>query len=181
MKLLPREEKFFVYFQQQVTLIRHAADLLVEGAEAGNSHLANAAREIKAAEEQADTIIHEIYRRLNSTFITPLDPEDIHSLASRLDDIIDGIEDCAYRMREYKIDPLPKNVLELCRIIQTSGQTLTKAFAALSKGQPLMDYCVEINRLEEAADQLGRTAVRILFETETDAIRIVKLKEIYDY
>jgi predicted phosphate transport protein (TIGR00153 family) len=181
MRLLPREEKFFGYFEQQVKLICRAADLLVEGAESGNTHLANAAHQIKAAEEQADTIIHEIYNRLNSTFVTPLDPEDIHSLASRLDDIIDGIEDCSYRMLEYKIDPLPKNVLELCRIIQTSGQTLTKAFAALSKGQPLMDYCVEINRLEEAADQLGRTAVRILFETETDAIRIVKLKEIYDY
>jgi predicted phosphate transport protein (TIGR00153 family) len=181
MKLLPREEKFFEYFQQQVKLICRAADLLVEGAESGNTHLANAAHQIKAAEEQADTIIHEIYNRLNSTFITPLDPEDIHSLASALDDIIDGIEDCSYRMLEYKIDPLPKNVLELCRIIQSCGHTLTKAFTALSKSQPLMDYCVEINRLEESADQLGRGAVRALFETETDAIRIVKLKEIYDY
>src|SRR5438105_14009288 len=101
MKLLPREEKFFGYFHQQVKLIRQAADLLVEGASAGNSHLAHAAHQIKAAEEQADTVIHEIYHRLNSTFITPLDPEDIHSLASHLDDIIDGIEDCAYRMVDY--------------------------------------------------------------------------------
>ena len=181
MKLLPREEKFFEYFQQQVKLICRAADLLVEGAEAGNTHLANAAHQIKAAEEQADTVIHEIYKRLNSTFITPLDPEDIHSLASHLDDIIDGIEDCSYRMLAYKIDPLPGNVLELCRIIQSCGHTMENAFTALSKRQPLMDYCVEINRLEESADQLGRAAVRSLFETETDAIRIVKLKEIYDF
>ncbi len=181
MKLLPREEKFFEYFQQQVKLICRAADLLVEGAEAGNTHLANAAHQIKAAEEQADTVIHEIYKRLNSTFITPLDPEDIHSLASHLDDIIDGIEDCSYRMLAYKIDPLPSNVLELCRIIQSCGHTMEKAFTALSKRQPLMDYCVEINRLEESADQLGRAAVKTLFESETDAIRIVKLKELYDF
>src|SRR5437588_12154476 len=129
MKLLPREEKFFVYFQQQVTLIRHAADLLVEGAEAGNSHLANAATQIKVAEEQADTIIHEIYRRLNSTFITPLDPEDIHSLASRLDDIIDGIEDCAYRMRDYPSEAFPKPMMELCKIIQSGAKNLEPAFA----------------------------------------------------
>jgi predicted phosphate transport protein (TIGR00153 family) len=181
MRLLPREEKFFWYFNQQVKLICHAADLLVEGAQAGNTHLANAAHQIKAAEEQADTFIHEIYARLNSTFITPLDPEDIHSLASHLDDVIDGIEDCAYRMLEYKIDPLPKDVLELCRIIQSCGQTLEKAFDALSKGRPLNDYCVEINRLEEAADQLGRSALRNLFASETDAIRLMKLKEIYDF
>jgi len=181
MRLLPREEKFFEYFEQQVKLIRRAADLLVEGAEAGNTHLANAAHQIKAAEEQADTIIHEIYHRLNSTFITPIDPEDIHSLASHLDDIIDGIEDCAYRLLEYKIEPIPKNVVELCKIIQSCGQTLQQAFAALAKSQPLMDYCVEINRLEEAADQLGRGAVRELFAQETDAVRIMKLKEIYDF
>jgi len=181
MKLLPREEKFFEYFQQQVKLIRRAADLLVEGAEAGNTHLANAAHQIKAAEEQADTIIHEIYNRLNSTFLTPIDPEDIHSLASHLDDIMDGIEDCAYRMTEYKVEPLPKNVVELCKIIQSCGKTLELAFSALAKGQPLMDYCVEINRLEESADQLGRAAIRDLFQTETNAVRIVKLKEIYDF
>src|SRR6266849_7671499 len=131
MKLLPREEKFFEYFHQQVKLIRLAADLLVEGAEAGNAHLANAAHQIKAAEEQADTIIHEIYNRLNSTFLTPIDPEDIHSLASHLDDIMDGIEDCAYRMTEYKVEPLPKNVVELCKIIQSCGKTLELAFSAL--------------------------------------------------
>jgi len=181
MKLLPREEKFFWYFNQQAKLISHAADLLVEGAQAGNTHLANAAHQIKAAEEQADTYIHEIYTRLNSTFITPLDPEDIHSLASHLDDVIDGIEDCAYRMLAYEINPLPKDVLELCRIIQSCGRTLEQAFDALSRNRPTNDYCVEVNRLEEAADQLGRTAVRNLFASETDTIRVVKLKEIYDF
>ena len=181
MKLLPREEKFFEYFHQQVKFISQAADLLVEGAESGNTHLASAAHQIRALEEQADTVIHEIYTRLNSTFITPLDPEDIHSLSSHLDDVIDGIEDSVHRMLAYKIDPIPKTVVELCRLVQSCGRTIEKAFDALAKGGNVMDHCIEINRLEEAADQLGRSAVSDLFDKETDPIRIIKLKEIYEF
>jgi hypothetical protein len=181
MKLLPREEKFFEYFHQQVRFICRAADLLAQGAAAGNAHLASAAHQIKAIEEQADTVIHEIYTRLNSTFITPLDPEDIHSLSSHLDDVIDGIEDSVHRMLAYRIDPLPGTVLELCHLVQSCGVALLSAFEALGKGQPFMDQCIEINRLEEAADQLVRAAVADLFQNEKDPIRIIKLKEIYEF
>ncbi|HSP66515.1 MAG TPA: DUF47 family protein [Bryobacteraceae bacterium] len=181
MKLLPREEKFFEYFHQQVNFICQAADLLAEGAAAGNTHLASAAHQIKAIEEQADAVIHEIYTRLNSTFITPLDPEDIHSLSSHLDDVIDGIEDSVHRMLAYRIDPLPGTVLELCRLVQSCGLSLRKAFEALAKDQPFIDHCIEVNRLEEAADQLVRAAVADLFHNEKDPIRIIKLKEIYEF
>src|SRR5579872_644946 len=181
MKLLPRDEKFFQDFQQQVRLICQAADLLVEGAAAGNAHLASAAHQIHALEEQADAILHDIYTRLNSTFITPLDPEDIQSLSSHLDDVIDGIEDAVHRMLDYQISPLPPTVLELCRIVQSCCLILQKAFDALAKGLPFIDHSIEINRLEEAADQLGRAAVKQHFEKETDPIRIIKLKEIYEF
>ncbi len=181
MKLFPREEKFFEYFQQQVDFICQAANLLVEGAATGNAHLASAAHQIRAIEEQADTVIHEIFTRLNSSFITPLDPEDIHSLAAHLDDVIDGMEDSVHRMLAYRIDPLPSTVVELCRIIQSCANTLQQAFGALAKGLPLLSHCIEINRLEEAADQLGRNAVSDLFQSETDPIRIMKLKEIYEF
>jgi hypothetical protein len=181
MKLFPREEKFFEYFQQQVHFICQAANLLVEGAASGNAHLASAAHQIRAIEEQADTVIHDIFTRLNSSFITPLDPEDIHSLAAHLDDVIDGIEDSVHRMLAYRIDPLPTTVLELCRIIQSCAHTLQQAFGALAKGLPLLSHCIEINRLEEAADQLGRNAVSDLFQNEKDPIRIMKLKEIYEF
>jgi uncharacterized protein len=181
MNLLPRDEKFFQYFQQQVKLICQAADLLVEGAAAGNAHLANAAHQIHVLEEQADTILHETFTRLNSTFITPLDPEDIQSLSSHLDDVIDGIEDAVHRMLDYRIDPMPGVVLELCCIVQSCCLILQKAFDALAKGEPFIDHSIEINRLEEAADQLGRAAVRDLFEREKDPIRIIKLKEIVEF
>ena len=181
MKLLPRDEKFFKYFQQQVKLICQAADLLVEGAAAGNAHLASAAHQIHVLEEQADSVLHEIYTRLNSSFITPLDPEDIQSLSSHLDDVIDGIEDSVHRMLDYHIDPMPGTVLELCCIVQSCCLILQKAFDALANGEPFFDHSIEINRLEEAADQLGRSAVKDLFEKEKDPIRIIKLKEILEF
>jgi len=181
MRLLPREEKFFTYLHQQAKYICQAADLLVEGAASGNAHLASAAHQIRVIEEQADLVIHEIYSLLNLTFITPMDPEDIHSLSSHLDDVIDGIEDSVHRMLSYRIEPIPSTVVELCRLVQSCGVALMKAFEALSKGQPLMEHCIEVNRLEGAADQLGRTAVADLFQNEKDPIRIMKLKEIYEF
>jgi len=153
----------------------------VEGVAQGNAHLASAAHQIRAIEEQADKVIHEIYALLNSTFITPMDPEDIHSLSSHLDDVIDGIEDSAHRIVSYRIEPIPSTVVELCRLVQSCGVALMKAFEALSKGQPLMEHCIEVNRLEEAADQLGRAAVADLFQNEKDPIRVIKLKEIYEF
>jgi uncharacterized protein Yka (UPF0111/DUF47 family) len=181
MNLLPRDEKFFQSFQKQAKLICQAADLLVEGASAGNAHLANAAHQIHVIEEQADTVLHETYTRLNSTFITPIDPEDIQSLSSHLDDVIDGIEDSVHRMLDYKVDPMPATVLELCCIVQSCCLILQKAFDALAAHKPFIEHCIEINRLEEAADQLGRAAVKELFEHEKDPIRLIKLKEIHEF
>lgn len=131
-------------------------------------------------EEQADSTLHEIYRCLNSTFITPIDPEDIQSLSSHLDDVIDGIEDCVQRMLDYRVD-LPGTVLELCRIVQSCCLILQKAFDALAQQKPFIEHSIEINRLEEAADQLRRAAVKELFENEKDPIRLIKLKEIYEF
>jgi len=181
MNLLPRDEKFFQFFQQQAALITEAAGFLVDGATADAAHLATASHQIHLLEEKADHILHEIYTRLNSTFITPIDPEDIQSLSSHLDDVIDGIEECAHRMVDYRIDPLPPTAVELCRIVQSCCLILQKAFDSLAKGQPFIEHSIEINRLEEVADRVGRAAVKELFDTEKDPIRILKLKEIYEF
>jgi len=181
MNLLPRDEKFFQYFQQQVKLICQAADLLVEGAAAGNAHLANSAHQIHVLEEQADNILHETFTRLNSTFITPLDPEDIHSLSSRLDDVLDGIEDAAHRMVAYHVSPIPQGMVSLCEMIYTSSRALKKAFEALDKKKEVMEHCIEINRIENEADHLVRSLVSELFEKEVDCITLIKVKEIYEF
>jgi predicted phosphate transport protein (TIGR00153 family) len=180
MRFLPREEKFFELFIQQVQYICQAATLLLEGAQSGNTHLAQAAEKISLLEQKADEIIHDIFKRLNQTFITPLDPEDIHSLSSHLDDVIDGIEELAHRMVAYHLEPIPPIAVECCRQIVACANSLRHAFEALHTNQKLIDHCIEVNRIEEAVDALVRKAIKELFEQERDPIRIMKLKEVYD-
>ena len=111
MRFLPREEKFFHFFNDQAALILQAARLLHKAARDGPAALARAAPEIARLESKGDEIIHEIFTKLNQTFITPLDPEDIHSLGSHLDDVLDGIEDSSHRLVAYKIDPIPASII----------------------------------------------------------------------
>jgi uncharacterized protein len=180
MNLLPREEKFFALFLNQVKIISQAARLLMDGTRAGNSELQNSNTKICQLEREGDEIIHDVFRRLNQTFITPIDPEDIHSIASRLDDVLDGIEDAAHRITAYRIEPIPPTVLKLCEIVYDCSVAFQTAFEALSASKPSLESCIEINRLEDSADQLMRQAVADLFRTEKDAIALIKLREIYD-
>jgi predicted phosphate transport protein (TIGR00153 family) len=181
MRLLPRQEKFFAEFLHQVQIIEQAARLLLDGVKAGNAQLAETAAEIKRCEHRADEIIHDIFTRLNQTFITPLDPEDIHSIASSLDDVIDGIEDAVHRIYAYRIEPIPLAVVRLCEIIYACSKSLGQAFHALDKDELFLDQCIEINRLENEADQLVRKAVTDLFTEEKDCIQLIKLKEVYEF
>lgn len=180
MNFLPREEKFYTFFLNQVDLIQQAARTLLVAVKAGNAHLELAAQEITLLEQKGDRVMHEIYTRLNQTFITPLDPEDLHSLSSHLDDVLDGLEDASYRMVAYHLDPIPAPVVEVCEKLDLCGGELKRAFEALNNDQKLLDPCIEINRIEEDVDEIVRRAVKELFENEKDAIQIIKLKEIYE-
>ncbi len=180
MKLLPRQEKFFETFVKQVGIIAEAARLLLEAVREGNSHLARAAARIQQLEGEGDEIIHDIFTRLNQTFITPLDPEDIHLLSSRLDDVLDGIEEAAHRMVAYRLQPIPPVVVELCEVVYDATRSLEKAFQALHKDQKVLEYCIEVNRLEDYADQLLRRAISDLFQREKDAIALIKQKEVLE-
>jgi hypothetical protein len=180
MRLLPRQEKFFTSFIDQVRLIVEASKLLLEAAKAGNSHLARAAVRIQQLEHEGDEIIHDIFTRLNQTFITPLDPEDIHSISSSLDDVLDGIEDTAYRMVAYRLDPIPPQVVELCEVVHDSAKSIANAFDKLNKDEKLLDDCIEVNRLEDYADMVARRAIAELFEQEKDPVALIKHKEIFE-
>jgi hypothetical protein len=180
MRFLPREEKFFALFLNQVKIISQAARLLMDGTRAGNSELQSSNTKIGQLEREGDEIIHDVFRRLNLTFITPIDPEDIHSIASRLDDVLDGIEDAAHRITAYQLEPIPPTVLKLCEIVYDCSVVFQTAFEALSVSKPFLDSCIEINRLEDSADQLMRQAVADLFRTEKDPIALIKLREVYD-
>ena len=181
MRLLPREAKFFHYFVDQSQLILQAAVTFREAAEKGASALREAEVAIAVLEGKGDEVIHEIFTRLNQTFITPLDPEDIHALGSHLDDVLDGIEDSVHRIVAYRIDPIPPTVIEVCKVIEECAVTLVKAFEALNAEKPLLDHCIEINRLENKADHLVRAAISDLFDKETNPIVIIKLKELYEF
>jgi len=182
MNLLPREEKFFALFLKQVENISAASELMLAGARAGNSQLAKAGEQIKALETKGDEITHDIFTRLNQTFITPLDPEDIQALSVSLDNVLDGIEDAAHRMVAYHLEPITPTMLELCEIVNQCAKSLKRAFEALDKKMSnVMEHCIEINRLENEADRLVRAAVTDLFATQKDPIVIIKLKEVYDF
>jgi predicted phosphate transport protein (TIGR00153 family) len=181
MRLLPREEKFFALFVSQVKLIVEASRLLLEAVSAGNSHMARASEEIRTLEAKGDEIIHDTFTRLNQTFITPLDPEDIHALASKLDDVLDGIEDAAHRMFAYRLTPIPPAMVQICALICDCAKSLAEAFQALNDKQQVIEYCIEINRLEDVADGVVRRAISELFDSEKDPIALMKQKEVYEF
>jgi uncharacterized protein Yka (UPF0111/DUF47 family) len=141
MRLLPREEKFFGLFLNQVAIIHQASTLLLEGVKTGNSRLASIAEQVINLEHRGDEVIHEILTRLNHTFITPLDPEDIHSLSSKLDDVVDGIEDTIHRMVAYRLAAVPQPMIALSEVVCSCSVALQKAFQALEADKPLMGFC----------------------------------------
>ena len=181
MRLLPREEKFYHLFLKQVEIISEASRLLLEGVRGGNARLAGAATEINVLEHRGDEVIHEVFTRLNQTFITPIDPEDIHNLSSALDNVLDGVEETAHRLVSYRIDPVPASMIKLSEIVASCSKSLKAAFQALESNGPIMEHCIEINRLENEADLIGRASVVELFDREKDPITLIKLKEVYEF
>src|ERR1700686_4037961 len=117
MRLLPRDEKFYHLFLKQVEIIAEASRLLLDGVRTGNARLAAVATEIKVQEHKGDEVIHEIFTRLNQTFITPIDPEDIHNISSALDNVLDGVEDTVHRMVSYRINPVPPTMVTLSELV----------------------------------------------------------------
>lgn len=180
MKLLPRDEKFYTYFKNQTRLITEASHQLATTVGKGQTPAADCVQMIQDLEHEGDKTIHEIFHRLNETFITPIDPEDIHSLASSLDDVLDTIEDASFRIHSYEIDPIPPKMAELARMIDVCAIALRKAFDAFETGGKVLEDCIEVNRIEEQADGVVRQVVAELFRNEKDPISLIKLKEVYE-
>lgn len=180
MRLFPREEKFFDLLEAHIEHSVEAARVLNEGVRSDPQNLAQVAGEIKRIEYEGDRITHQLFTRLNQTFVTPLDPEDLHGLGSALDNVLDMIEDAAFRISAYKINPVPDGVVELTGIIFECCKGLQSAVTRLKSHQPILDECIEINRLENTADELVRKLIADLFDRETDAVRLLKHKEIFE-
>jgi predicted phosphate transport protein (TIGR00153 family) len=137
--------------------------------------------EIRRIEHLGDEMTHSIMRKLNQTFITPFDREDIHTLASSLDDVVDFINAACARILMYRITDPPSEAGTLARLILAQAEELGKAVSNLQKSELVLARCVEINRLENEADQVSRVAIARLFEQETDPITLIKIKELLEF
>jgi predicted phosphate transport protein (TIGR00153 family) len=177
--LIPREETFYVDFVAMADQLRVGARLLEEMLSVDPPH-ADKAHEIKEVEHKCDFLTHEIIQKVNKTFVTPIDREDIHSLARTLDDVMDAIDNAASLIPLYKIDRIRPGARELARVISTSTDEVRRALEALEKRSGVLERAVEINRLENEADRIHQRAVGQLFDEERDPVVIIKWKEILD-
>lgn len=123
---------------------------------------------------------HDLFTKLNKTFIVPIDREDIHALSSKIDDVMDLIESIARRMVLFKIKETSEPATQLAQILSRSTAEVTAAVSQLQNGMKVMEHCIEINRLENEADHIYHVALGKLFETETDPINLIKWKELLE-
>jgi hypothetical protein len=180
--LIPKEEKFFPMFHEMTKNIVTGSVMLKEMLDDFSDPIASQ-KAIKKIEHNGDLQTHEIIRVLNLSFITPFDREDIYSLASALDDILDAIDALAQHIVIYNIDKITPEAKELGFIIFKACQEVEKAVLALSnnnKHKAISEYCVEINSLEGEADKVRAGAISRLFDEEKDPITLIKWKEIYE-
>ncbi|PYM64542.1 MAG: DUF47 domain-containing protein [Candidatus Rokuibacteriota bacterium] len=178
--LIPKEVRFFDYFEAQSQNIIRATGLLHELVHAFSDARAKASA-IKEVEHAGDQITHEIVRRLNTTFITPIDREDIHDLATRLDDVLDYIEAAAERLIVYRIKEPTSACRAMVEVIMAQVASMDRCIRCLRTMDPgFHEHAVEVNRLENRADSLLRESLAAMFDEEPDPIEVIKWKEIYE-
>src|SRR5437867_4379214 len=178
LRLLPKEMRFFELFESHAAKVHEAARALHEMAR-NYEQTDEKARHIKVLETQADHITHEIIDTLNRTFITPFDREDIHALASALDDVLDNIEGVSSRLTLFKIRSVTPETLQLTSIIEQACGAICDAVRQLTDLKKINEYCIQINHLENEADYITRNTTAKLFEEENDFRELIKWKEIY--
>jgi predicted phosphate transport protein (TIGR00153 family) len=181
-KLFPKEVDFFEIFEKVAENITHAATLLV-GIMENFSALLAWAKEIHELEQEGDLLTHDIIRKLNKTFITPIDREDIHALATTLDDIIDLIWAAVDRLTVFKLTSSTKWAVTMSRDLLMTIEIVQKAIKKLKEKNysHVQEYCIEINKLENRLDREFRDALGHLFDEVKDPILIIKWKEIYEH
>jgi predicted phosphate transport protein (TIGR00153 family) len=178
LRLIPREERFFDLFVNDVANVLGAARLL-EAMLRSYDQLERRSGEIRDLEHRGDEISHDIGRRLESTFVTPFDREEIHALISGLDDVLDHIEEVADTFILYRIDAPTAVAVEQAAIIVRQVEQLHEALGHLRGFKGLEKYWIEVHRLENEGDRLARTAIAGLFENGKKPIELIKWKDVY--
>lgn len=179
-RLTPRDTSFFDLFTDSAQHLVTGAKLLGELLGADRPGRKALAKQLNEAEHLADEATHAIMRRVNQTFVTPFDRDDIYELASSLDDCMDYMEEASDLIVLYNIDELPPRVAEQVAILQRCAELTAEAMPHLRSMGDLSEYWVEINRLENQADKLHRKLLAQLFDEVTDPIHLMKVKEIVE-
>ena len=183
LRLIPREEKFFDLFNQQAENVLEGAQLLKDMLE-DYTDIKQKCMKVEKAESQGDEVCHRIMAKLNTTFITPMDREDIHALASAMDDILDFVNATAQRMDLYKVQTVKPDAKLLANVILRAAEeisALTASLTDMKNVKSMKERWIEVNRLENEGDSISRAAIAGLFENEPDPIEVIKWKEIYEH
>jgi predicted phosphate transport protein (TIGR00153 family) len=178
LRIIPREERFFDMFAEDAANVLGAARLL-EAMLRSYDAIERRAGEIRDAEHHGDEISHTIGHRLEATFVTPFDREEIHALISRLDDILDLIEEVADTCILYGIDAPTPHAHEQAEIIVLQCEQLTEALSRLRGFKGVEQYWIEVHRLENEGDRIARHAVAELFAGGPDPVEVIKWKDVY--
>jgi len=179
LRLTPREDSYYDLFAASANNLVTASRLLVEIISVDSDRSA-LIEKMAACEHAGDEHTHAIMRRLNESFITPFDREDIYRLASSLDDIMDYMEAAADLIGLYQIEHLPKEVVRQVEVLERASELTAEAMPRLRSMKNLNEYWIEINRLENQADQIYRRLLAKLFGGEYDALTVLKMKEVID-
>jgi len=182
MRLLPHDASFFAHFEHQGKKTVEGCRAFLEMIEAP-ANLETQAERVKQIEHECDEITHAVVEGLHKTFITPIDRNDIYRLITKMDDIMDFVEAAADRLALYEIPTMTKEVGDLARCLVQSAEHVLGAVSSirdLGKPNGILQHCIEINRLENVADSILRSALARLFREEKDPIAVIKWKEIYE-
>ena len=175
----PRDREFFDLFEEAGRNILRAADLLDQMLR-NFPETKELARDILLCEQEGDRITHDIIRRLNELFVTPIDREDIYALASALDDIVDYIEEVADYLGLYKVEAPMEQSQRLAHILLQASRAIVEAIPRMRDFQDISHYTVEINRLENDGDRIVREAMAALFDDGIDPMVVIRWKDIYE-
>ncbi|HEX8250714.1 MAG TPA: DUF47 family protein [Pyrinomonadaceae bacterium] len=178
--LLPREEEYFTLFKEMTARIQDGADALVAMLQETSESFESYTKKIKNAEHACDELTHKITTKLNKSFITPFDREDIYMLVVALDDVLDYIDAGARAILMYDIREINDHAKQFAKVIQSLAMELQSAISILAKPNGMNQHIVEIHRLENEADDVYFRAIGELFRNTSDPITIIKWKEVYE-
>lgn len=178
--LLPREDQYFALFSQMSAKIQEASKILVEMMQASDADYESLSRKIKDVEHECDELTHTVTTKLNKSFITPFDREDIYTLSVALDDICDYIDAAGRAVVMYNIHETDQYAVKLALILRKLADEIHAAMGLLQDGNGMDPHLLEIQRLENEADDVYFHAMAELFKNSPDPINLIKWKELYE-